>query len=225
MFQLLSTRDANPPVFSLSFTVTDRPPTTVTCSVNGNSFTISDNDLIHVVESTMDPINVTVTVIVRMRVAGMYYCTISNERTDLTLSGITDIPSTTTPVRNITGNLNTEVFKVFKLNLLSLYIVTDVPTGLMFTRTAIASVLVSWSAPVTSTPSGYEVFVINTNDGTSQSDETTDTQLLLTLTSSDTNYTVLVVAYGEDLPSESISVTIPNGKFKYCNIIFKYIYY
>ena len=55
MFQLLSTRDANPPVFSLSFTVTDRPPTTVTCSVNGNSFTISDNDLIRVVESTMDP--------------------------------------------------------------------------------------------------------------------------------------------------------------------------
>ena len=95
----------------------------------------------------------------------------------------------------------------------------------MFTRTGIASVLVSWSAPITSTPSGYEVFVINTNDGTSQSNETTDTQLLLTLTSPVTNYTVLVVAYGEDLPSESISVTIPNGKFKYCNIIFKYIYY
>ena len=61
--------------------------------MNGNSFTISDNDLIRVVESTMDPINVTVTVI-RMRVAGMYYCTISN---DLTLSGITDIPPTTIP--------------------------------------------------------------------------------------------------------------------------------
>ena len=45
----------------------------------------------------MDPINVTVTVIVRMRVAGVYYCTISKERTDLTLSGITDIPPTTTP--------------------------------------------------------------------------------------------------------------------------------
>ena len=104
MFQLLSTSDANPPVFSLSFTVTDRPPTTVTCSVNGNTFTISDNDLIRIVEDAMDPINVTVTVIVRMRVAGMYYCTISNERTDLTFSGITDIPPTTTPVRNITGN-------------------------------------------------------------------------------------------------------------------------
>ena len=77
----------------MSFTVTDRSHTTVTCSVNGNSFTISDNDLIRVVESTMDPINVTVTVI-RMRVAGMYYCTISN---DLTLSGITDIPPTTIP--------------------------------------------------------------------------------------------------------------------------------
>ena len=60
MFQLLFTRNANPTVFSLSFTVTDRPPTTVACSVNGNSFTISDNNLI-VVESTMDPINVDLT--------------------------------------------------------------------------------------------------------------------------------------------------------------------
>ena len=106
------------------------------------------------------------------------------------------------------------------MKLIIISIVTDAPTGLTFTRTVISSVLVSWSAPITSTPSGYEVFVINTNDGSSQSDETTDTQLPLTLTSSDTNYTVLVVAYGEDLPSESISVTIPNGKFKYGIIIF-----
>ena len=107
------------------------------------------------------------------------------------------------------------------MKLIIVSIVTDAPTGLTFTRTGISSVLVSWSAPIT-TPSGYEVFVINTNDGTSQSNETTDTQLLLTLTSPDTNYTVLVVAYGEDLPSESISVTIPNGK-KYLSIILLYI--
>ena len=108
------------------------------------------------------------------------------------------------------------------MKLIIVSIVTDAPNGLTFTRTGISSVLVSWSAPITSTPSGYEVFVINTNDGTSQSNETTDTQLLLNLTSPVTNYTVLVVAYGEDLPSESISVTIPNGK-KYMSIILLYI--
>ena len=48
--------------------------------------------------------------------------------------------------------------------------------------------MLAWSAPVNSTPSGYEVFVINTNDGTSQSNETTDTELNVTLTDPDTNY-------------------------------------
>ena len=99
-FQLLSSVDADPPVFSLSFNVTNRSPTIVTCSVdNGNQFNVSDNDLIcTIVANTNIVIKVQVLVLFRMRVSGLYKCFVITDR-------ITSTPlvSTNMAMRNVTG--------------------------------------------------------------------------------------------------------------------------
>ena len=78
-FSLISTRDANPPVFTLTFNVSDGPPTDVTCTDGSNPFTIASGDLSHVIVN--GPGSVTqVTVTVRIRQAGTYHCTLSNTR-------------------------------------------------------------------------------------------------------------------------------------------------
>ena len=78
-FSLISTRDANPPVFTLKFTVSDGPPTNVNCIDGSNPFTIASSDLSRaIVNGTGSVTEVTVTV--RMRQAGTYQCTVSNAR-------------------------------------------------------------------------------------------------------------------------------------------------
>ena len=80
-FSLISTRDANPPVFTLTFNVSDGPPTDVNCTDGSNPLplTIASGNLSRVVVN--GPGSVTqVTVTVRMRQAGTYQCTISNTR-------------------------------------------------------------------------------------------------------------------------------------------------
>ena len=79
-FSLVSTsRDANPPVFSLTFVVDRRPPTDVTCTVDSVMFSIPDDDLSREVLVSEDPISVQVIVTVRMRQGGDYQCTVSND--------------------------------------------------------------------------------------------------------------------------------------------------
>ena len=99
---LLSTRDTNPPVFTLYFNVTNTPPTTVTCSVNENTFNITEEDLNRVPEMTADPIRVGVTVTIRRREAGKYYCII---RTDISVSPAPFHTTAITPGINISGKL------------------------------------------------------------------------------------------------------------------------
>ena len=78
-FSLISTRDANPPVFTLTFNVSDGPPTDVTCTDGSNPFTIASGDLSRVVVN--GPGSITqVTVTVRMSLASIYQCTVSNVR-------------------------------------------------------------------------------------------------------------------------------------------------
>lgn len=79
-FQLLSDANADPPEFSLSFTTTTRPPTTVTCTVNGTHISISD--VIRTVVRATVTYEIQVSVIIRMRAAGTYQCTCSNARID-----------------------------------------------------------------------------------------------------------------------------------------------
>ena len=78
-FSLISTRDAKPSVFTLTFNVSNGPPTNVICTDGSNLFTIASADLSRVVVN--GPGSVTqVTVTVRMRQAGTYQCTVSNAR-------------------------------------------------------------------------------------------------------------------------------------------------
>ena len=84
-------------MFSLSFNVTNRSPTLVTCFIKGNQFNISENDLIRTVMRSEESIVVQVSVTVGVRVAGLYQCNVITDR-------ITSTPLTaTTPARNITG--------------------------------------------------------------------------------------------------------------------------
>ena len=78
-FSLISTRDANPPVFTLTFNVSDAPPTDVTCTDGSNPFTIASGDLSRVVVNGTGSIT-QVTVTARMRQVGAYQCTVSNAK-------------------------------------------------------------------------------------------------------------------------------------------------
>ena len=104
-FNLLSKRDANPPVFTLDFEVTDTPPTTVTCSVNGNTFNIPEEDLYREIITPTHSIRVAVIAKIRRREAGEYTCTV---RTDTSVSpNGNKLPflTPTTPGINISGKL------------------------------------------------------------------------------------------------------------------------
>ena len=79
-FSLVSTsRDADPPVFTLTFIVDRRAPTVVTCNVDGMMFNIANDDLSREVLASEDPISVQVIVTVRTRQGGSYQCTVSND--------------------------------------------------------------------------------------------------------------------------------------------------
>uniref|UniRef100_A0A1X7TGY7 Fibronectin type-III domain-containing protein n=1 Tax=Amphimedon queenslandica TaxID=400682 RepID=A0A1X7TGY7_AMPQE len=136
-FSLLSTsRLATPPVFSLSFNVSDGPPTIVSCSVNGNGIS---TELSRVIVNGSGSVT-RVTVAVRLRKAGNYQCNVFNTRvTDGNNGVIGNVQAT---------NSNT---------LLSLS-VSDTPTGLTATRlsTGLAHVRLSWSN--VSGATGYEVY-------------------------------------------------------------------
>ena len=95
-FSLISTRDANLPIFTLTFNVSNGPPTDVNCTDGSNPFTVASDDLSRVVVN--GPGSVTqVTVTVRMRQAGTYQCTVSNGRVDAgTIGSVTATSSSST---------------------------------------------------------------------------------------------------------------------------------
>ena len=100
-FSLLSTsRLATPPVFSLSFNVSDGPPTTVSCSVNGKGIS---TELSRVIVN--GPGSVTRATVTNLREAGNYQCTVSNNRvTNGTISGSSGpMAVTSNPSLNISG--------------------------------------------------------------------------------------------------------------------------
>ena len=93
-FSLFSTnRLATPPVFSLSFNVSDGPPTIVECTLNGvDIFPILPKLSRVIVNGTESVTRVTVTDLTE---AGNYQCTVLNNRvTAGTINGITAVTST-----------------------------------------------------------------------------------------------------------------------------------
>ena len=101
-FSLISTRDANPPVFTLTFNVSDGPPTDVTCTDGRNPFTIASSDLSRVVVNGTSSIT-QVTVTVRMRQAGIYQCNVSNARVANGTIGSVTATSSSSTSQPITG--------------------------------------------------------------------------------------------------------------------------
>ena len=80
MFTLLSSLDADPPVFTISFSATIRPPTIITCKRNEVELNISEENIARVPISTLDPISVDVKITLRTRKAGIYICeVVSND--------------------------------------------------------------------------------------------------------------------------------------------------
>ena len=75
----------------------------MTCYIDGNQFIISDNDLLRIVIRSEDPITVQVSVIVRVRVAGVYQCNFITDK-------IASTPLTATAKRNITGKNNSKLY-------------------------------------------------------------------------------------------------------------------
>ena len=102
-FSLISTRDANPPVFTLTFIVSDGPPTDVNCIDGSNPFIIASSDLSRVVVNRIGSVT-QVTVTVRMRQAGTYQCTVSNARVDAGIIGNVTATSSSSTSQPITGN-------------------------------------------------------------------------------------------------------------------------
>ncbi|XP_019857587.1 PREDICTED: uncharacterized protein LOC109585878 [Amphimedon queenslandica] len=181
-FQLLSSVDADPPVFSLSFNVNNRPPTIVTCSVdNGTQFNVSDNDLIRTVTPVNNDVQVQVLAMFRMRVSGLYTCSVTTDRI-----ANSSLVSTSMAMRSIT--------------------VTGSPSNLTYSRPSLRSVALDWS-PSAVINAQYHVFVNNSN-GVIVNYNTANTELSLSLHPND-EYNIRLVATGEDLPSEIITVTVP----------------
>ena len=89
---------------------------------------------------------------------------------------------------------------------------TGSPSNLVYSRDSLFSVTLDWtpSAVISVTPQ-YHVFVNNSN-GIIINDNTTNTELSLSLRPDD-EYNIRLVATGEDLPSEIITVTVPQGRF------------
>ena len=82
-FSLLSPRGSQDVAFSLSFNVSVRPPTDVSCTLNSSAILISPNDIEReVLGSTLGHLLVQVAVTIRLRKAGQYRCTVNNSRVD-----------------------------------------------------------------------------------------------------------------------------------------------
>ena len=74
-----SSRDVDPPNFSLSFNVTKRPPTYVSCTLNSTELAITMSNITRLTLTAENPnITVQVSINLRQRLGGMYRCTVSN---------------------------------------------------------------------------------------------------------------------------------------------------
>ena len=86
---MVSANDVVPAVFSLSFNVSDGPPSNITCSINGVMIALPEELIIREVLEPVLPILTRVTIIFSAGEEGQYNCTVSNSRVDEgTLDGV-----------------------------------------------------------------------------------------------------------------------------------------
>ena len=203
-FLISTTRDADPPVFTLSFNVTTRPPLTVSCTVGNSTFDIEGTDLRREVINAIDPIQVSVTATLRTRESGSCQCEVSTRVPELFHADT--VPLNITGINDLLTDSNSICYFFF--------IVTGTPINMTVMRTSFNQAVLSWSAPASNDPivQGYEVFYDLPN-GTRLSEDTGNSSFL-TLDNLDPKltYSTLVVAYGGDLPSEASNINISEGE-------------
>ena len=76
-FELLSSRDVDPPIFAINFTANERPPTEIVCYLNATLLDTTVYSYSRIVVSPLDPISVNVTVTFKTREAGNYSCEVT----------------------------------------------------------------------------------------------------------------------------------------------------
>ena len=108
-FALISTRDADPPVFTLAFISSFGPPTVVTCTLNNMAldmslYTVSREVTRPQYTSLLDADMTRVTVTVRTRQSGTYRCSVTvMGRDDTSPQQVVTLGSTADTAANVTG--------------------------------------------------------------------------------------------------------------------------
>ena len=199
-FSLISSRDADPPQFTLSFNVSNAPATTVNCSVN--DVPIENMSVSRDILDGEPPTLTEVTVTIRQRSAGVCNCTVSNARVeDGTIT--VDEKNVTASPGFVSVMLNGKVLQLERfLFFADKNSVTDAPTHVTMNASTI-----SWTASGTA-DSSYEVFYLTAAGETHSVGNTTDTNLTVSEGSAlDDVCSMFVVAYSTSehtLPSARV---------------------
>ena len=207
---ILSSRDADPNIaIALSFNVSYGPPSRVLCERRNTPDAIASVQLLNhrespklfrevirsrYISSTLpDMTRVTFRPDPQPRQVATYYCYIHAETFINILNGgilfghgMTGSTSVT-----VTGELYSWIYTFHLL------LVVSPPTGVTASRTGFNSVLVSWSAPSSAVPAGYEVFYQVDGGSTLSGGNTSNTQLTLTGLTLGT-HSLFVVGYGAE---------------------------
>ena len=220
---ILSSRDAFPNIaIAFSFNVSYGPPSRVLCQRIGTPGPVVtflntrdpnpklDREVIRsrYINSTLpDMTHVTVRPGPQPREVATYTCFILVESRINIASGMYDydgkgMPGSTTVT--VSGELYSWIYTFHLL------LVVSPPTGVSVSRTGFNSVLVSWSAPSSAVPAGYEVFYQVTGGSTLSAGNTSNTDLTLTGLTLGT-HSLFVVGYGAEgapvLPSAYSNTT------------------
>ena len=225
-FSLISSRDTETNImFTIQFTVSHGPPSTVVCNIEGltQQHTSRWNPQVlsrevirshYVNKSYPDMTRVTLT-LTSPRQPRTYTCTVTVEgRVNINnVSYYFDPKGSGTTSVSITGNklcvcctqlhcspIVLLLLLLCLLLLLLLFSVAGTPTSVTANRTGYDCVSVSWTAPSTGAPpSGYEVFYQLTGGGSIVSGgNTSNTELTLTGLLIVGNYSIFVVSYGAE---------------------------
>ena len=208
---ILSSRDAGPNIaIALSFNVSYGPPSRIICERKDTPGAIAFVQLINsrespklfrevirsrYISSTLpDMTRVTFRPDPQPRQVSTYDCFVSVEtRTNIHNSGYNVVGKgmTGSTTVTVTGELYSWIYTFHLL------LVASPPTGVTASRTGFNSVLVSWSAPSSAVPAGYEVFYQVDGGSTLSGGNTSNTELTLTGLTLGT-HSLFVVGYGAE---------------------------
>ncbi|KAL5486460.1 hypothetical protein EMCRGX_G018938 [Ephydatia muelleri] len=185
-FQLLTPTNVDPPVFQLTCTSTNSPPTDVLWTTNGSPVSNTSSQI--VTDRPTSTYNNTLTV--TGRAYGMYTCTVTT-----TCSPVCGGPGFTLNPRSTTSSLTVKA-------------PPGPPTGVTAVQSGPTSVSVSWTAPTSGGPvTKYDIYYVTNGGPSTNGSSTTSTSYNLTNLHFGFKYNISVIAVGTSLPSQSANVT------------------